>query len=471
MFDDHAAQPQPRHRNLPRGGLALPFPDEAFSVVTLDTAECALCGGTTSAVASGAVETAEATAQRINTRWAQHLASISHELRTPLTGIAGFASLLDGPDLNDEQHQLVERITTCSETMLAMVNDLLDEAMAQNGDVRITAKPFSPAQLARDCTAMVAAAHGRDNTVLSCRIDQSVPSVARGDAARLRQIVTNLLANAAQATGKNGGGQVQLVLRQRAHQLIWSVVDNGPGLSAEELSRIFLPFEQASITRPHDNAISGVDASPVTEASAGVGLGLSIAQKLAEKMGGKIMVRSTPGRGSVFSLYQSSQQTRPAHVPLTSLNALQLPRILVCQASESERVQTEAILQAFGFQFDHINTAVEAITMLRKAELNDYPYIAIMMDLDHEPDTVLHVIRTLRIAGMTPHALPAFALSHGSQNSEDTALYEAAGFQSVLSKPLSHAAFADLAQGLVAPTPLQAKNHIAGSTTLNAARL
>lgn len=470
MFDDHTAQPQPRHRNLPRGGLALPFPDQAFSV-TPDTAECALCGQSASIVVTGSGETGESPTERINTRWARHLASISHELRTPLTGIAGFASLLDGPDLNDEQHQLVKRISACSDTMLAMVNDLLDEAMAQNGDVRIASKPFAPAQLARDCTAMVAAAHGTDNTVLSCRIDQSVPPLARGDAIRVRQIITNLLANAAQATEKNGGGTVQLVLRQRARRLVWSVVDNGPGLSAEKMRRIFLPFEQASITRADDSAVSGNHSRSVTGMSAGVGLGLSIAQKLAEKMGGKITVRSTPGRGSVFSFHQSAKQTHPAHVPLASLNALQLPRILVCQSSESERVQTEAILQAFGFQFDHINTAVEAITMLRTAELNDYPYIALMMDLDHEPDTALHVVRTLRVAGMTPHALPAFALSHDSQNSENAALCEAAGFQSVLSKPLSHAAFTQLAQGLIAPTPQQAKNHITRNNAVNAVRL
>ena len=470
MFDDHNAQPQPHHRNLPRGGLALPFPENAFSV-TQENTECALCGNVAIATSSIDQEVAEAPADRINTRWARHLAAISHELRTPLTGITGFASLLNGPDLTDEQHQLVQRIDDCSQTMLGMVNDLLDEAMAQNGDVRIASKPFSPAQLARDCTAMLAATHDARKAVVTCRIDQSTPDLARGDSLRLRQILTNLLANAIKAAGRNTGGKVQLVVRQRgtpnAPKLVWSVVDNGPGLSAEHRNRIFTPFEQVETAVKNCSSGSGSGSG----VSVGVGLGLSIAQKLAEKMGGTITVRSTPGRGSVFSLHHPLRQTEPAHVPLSSLNALQLPRVLVSQSSQSERVMTDSILQAFGFQFDHIDALSEAVTMLRTAELNDYPYIAVLMDVDSELDTALHVIRTLRTAGLTAFALPAYALSQGPEDSATIALCKESGFQGMLPKPLTHAAFAKLAQTLVAPTEQQAANHRAMISLPNAAQL
>lgn len=449
MFDDYDAQPQPRHRNLPRGGLAMPFPDEVLSI-TPETAECALCGSVTTAANKGPVETAEAPAERINSRWARHLASISHELRAPLTGIAGFASLLDGPDLTDEQHQLVRRINDCSDTMLNMVNDLLDEAMAQNGDVRIASQPFSPAQLARNCTAMVAASDDSGSAAISCRIDRSVPDVARGDPQRLKQILTNLMMNAVAATAKtkndprNSQGQVQLVLRQRGHRhapkLVWSVVDNGSGLSADEKDRIFSPFEQG----------------PLSSDQTGTGLGLSIAQKLAEKMAGSITVRSTPDRGSVFTLHQPLRRTDPVQVPLSSLNSLQLPRVLVAQPNHEDRRLTQSVLQVFGFQFDHVSDTAETVTMLRRAELDDYPYIAVLLDVDAEADTACHVVRTLRTAGMTANALPAYALSSNSSKSE-RARYHEAGFQGVLPKPLTHTAFADLARSLVAPTPKQSE--------------
>lgn len=439
MPNTHPHQPQPiqlepMHRNLPRGGLPLPFP-EAELVASIEMANCALCGAVQSEIQQGEAPSANHDAEQINTRWARHLAEISHELRTPLAGITGFASLLEGPDLTDEQHQLVNRINECSKAMLDIVNDILDEAMAQSGDVRITKRPFAPAQLARDCTSLIAAANGEAAVSISCRIDPNVPDVARGDTQRIRQILVNLMANAAAASDN---GAVELVVRHRGSRakpkLLWSVLDNGSGLSPEDRIRLFSPFERGA-NRGGKN---------------GKGLGLSISQKLAEKMGGRITVRSTMRRGSIFTFHQPL--TRPAHVqvPISSLNSLQLPRMLLVQRSQSERMISEAVLQVFGFQFDCIDDPGQIMTMLRSAEQSDQPYIAALIDVDDDADGALHVIRTVRSAGLSPTVLPAYALSADASHGIQQRCHEA-GFQDMLPKPLSHAAFAGLARVLVAP--------------------
>lgn len=440
MPNTYPQQPQPiqlepMHRNLPRGGLPLPFP-EAELEAPLEVANCALCGSVQTEMQRSGALAANHDAERINTRWARHLAEISHELRTPLAGITGFASLLEGPDLTDEQHQLVNRINDCSKTMLDIVNDILDEAMAQSGDVRIAERPFAPAQLARDCTSLIAAASGEAAVSISCRIDPDVPDVARGDTQRIRQILVNLMANAAAASDN---GAVELVVRHRGSRakpkLLWSILDNGSGLSPEDRVRLFTPFERGANHGGKN----------------GKGLGLSISQKLAEKMGGRITVRSTMRRGSIFTFHQPLARSTHVQVPISSLNSLQLPRLLLVQRSQSERMISEAVLQVFGFQFDCIDEPGQIMTMLRSAEQSDRPYIAALIDVDHDAEAALHVIRTVRSAGLSPTVLPAYALSADASHSIQQRCHEA-GFQDMLPKPLSHAAFAGLARVLVAAT-------------------
>ncbi|MGB7373990.1 ATP-binding protein [Pontixanthobacter sp.] len=439
MPSNEPPQPQPAplepvHRTRPRASLPLPFPAAQFDASPIPV-PCTRCGASQNGGSRSGEPDADHDADRINARWARHVAEISHELRTPLAGITGFAALLEGPDLTEEQHQLVNRINECSKTMLDLVNDVLDEAMAQSGDVRIADRPFSPARLARDCTSLVAAANEGAAVSIGCHIGSGVPNTARGDRQRIGQILVNLIANAAAASDQ---GAVELVVRHRGSRnspkLLWSILDNGSGLSTEERSRLFLPFERGA----------------GRTAKGGKGLGLSISQKLAEKMGGRITVRSTIGRGSIFTFHQPLARPAPAKVPISGLSSLHLPRILLVQRSQSQRMISEAVLQAFGFQFDCIDTPGQFITALRSTEHSARPYIAALVDVDDDADAALHVIRTIRSAGLSQTVLPVYALSGAASPGLKDGCLEA-GFQDMLPKPFTHEAFAGLARVLITP--------------------
>lgn len=246
---------------------------------------------------------------------ARFLANISHDIRTPLNGIIGAAELLDSPGLSaDQRQQLLGLQRQSANTLLALVNDVLDVAKLDAGKVTLETLPVFIRGLvfeANELFSVQACAKGIELTS-SCAPD--VPQVFRADPTRLRQIVNNLVGNAVKFTSV-GGVHVHLSidgidpsdtpLRAGEYTVRIDVDDSGPGLSDAQLARLFVPFSQAD--------------SSTTRRYGGTGLGLSIAQELAALMGGRIEVRSTPALGSRFSFVAPLMSDAPApawHVPV-----------------------------------------------------------------------------------------------------------------------------------------------------------
>ena len=211
--------------------------------------------------------------------------NLSHELRTPLTAVRGYADLLRKSGLKAEQEQHLDTLDRSARGMLGMINDLLDWSRIEAGKLRLHEDTFNLLDTVEDTTGLLAPLAYDKNLELVRILYHDVPRKLRGDAQRLRQILTNLVSNAIKFTNK--GEIVVRVMREREEQhrvwLRFSVTDTGIGIAPDQQRALFQPFQQAG------------------RSMGGSGLGLSITRKLSELMGGRVELESEAGRGSSFS--------------------------------------------------------------------------------------------------------------------------------------------------------------------------
>ncbi|MGB4101559.1 MAG: ATP-binding protein [Alphaproteobacteria bacterium] len=229
-----------------------------------------------------------ANAEAANRAKGDFLANMSHELRTPMNGVLGMASLLKDTNLNHEQRDYVDTICNSGETLLMLLNDILDMSKIEAGQLTLEDIPFDLFDLVNDTTRLLEPLANKKNIVLSTKVLESVPRYIIGDPARIRQIITNLIGNAIKFTTE---GSVTLALdcdgiADGRARLKFHIDDTGIGIKTENLDKIFNKFTQADET--------------TTRRFGGTGLGLTVCKLLTEKMGGQIGVESIINKGSRF---------------------------------------------------------------------------------------------------------------------------------------------------------------------------
>jgi signal transduction histidine kinase len=214
------------------------------------------------------------------------LASMSHEFRTPLNGIIGFSELLHdakvGP-VTDDQKECLSDILSCSRHLLTLINQVLDLTKIESGKMDFLYETMEIEAPVREVMEGLKTLAAEKHIAVGTECDAGIGTV-RADAARLRQVLFNYLSNALKFTPE-GGAVVVRVLREDAAYYRIAVEDNGPGIPAEDLSRLFTEFGQLGKART---------------ACLGTGLGLAITRQIVEKQGGRVGVESTPGAGSCF---------------------------------------------------------------------------------------------------------------------------------------------------------------------------
>jgi signal transduction histidine kinase len=236
---------------------------------------------------TAALRTANAQLVRASSAKTAFIAMMSHELRTPLNGIIGFADMLSDPMFGDhspeETRDLASNIMASGRHLLGLINDLLDMAKIEAGKIEIKPVPTEVAALVYEVENVLSALARAKRLDMTTDVDTDVP-LAMADPSRLRQVLFNLVSNAIKFTPEGGRITVDVVNLEQSVTI--SVSDTGPGLLPEEAERIFQAYERGS---------AGADDE-------GAGLGLTLARSLIELQGGRIWVKSTPGKGSTFSV-------------------------------------------------------------------------------------------------------------------------------------------------------------------------
>lgn len=217
---------------------------------------------------------------KIKTRF---LSNMSHEIRTPLNSIVGYSDLLGQTPLSSEQQHYIGTIHRCTESLLGVVNDVLDISRIESGRLTIEKGPFDIREMQAALQDIFAVHCRKKNISFSVLTEGEWPAQVIGDRHRLQQVLVNLLSNAVKFTIQ---GSVELRLRREGGQAVWTVSDTGIGIRPENQELVFGPFNQE-------------DASTARKFG-GSGLGLTISKALIEQMGGQLKMQSTPGIGSTF---------------------------------------------------------------------------------------------------------------------------------------------------------------------------
>ncbi|HNW83161.1 MAG TPA: response regulator [bacterium] len=338
-------------------------------------------------------------AESANKAKSEFLANMSHEIRTPLNGVIGFTDLLLKTPMTNAQRQYAENANISGKALLSIINDILDFSKIEAGKLELEIINTDIVELMEQTADIIKYHADQKKLELLLNIDPSMPRYAEVDPVRLKQILINMLGNAIKFTLD---GEVELKvdfspLDSRNGRYKFSVRDTGIGISKDQKTKLFNAFSQAD--------------SSTTRRFGGTGLGLTISNRLAEKMGGRIEVESESGKGSDF--YFSIETVYDKHQENIYQETLQIKRALVIDDNKNNRIILEHNFAYWGIEYTGCSSGIDALKLLEESADFD-----IMIVDYHMPDMDgLETIRKIREKFLiSPEKIPIMLLHSSSDD-------------------------------------------------------
>ncbi|MBN2123465.1 MAG: response regulator [Deltaproteobacteria bacterium] len=361
-------------------------------------------------------------AEAANLAKGQFLASMSHEIRTPMNAVIGYTDMLFDTPLSEEQSEYAATIRQSAESLLTLINDILDFSKIEAGQMDLDAVDFDPELTVYSvCDLLRPRVAGKPIEIL-CRIDDALPPLVNGDPGRFRQVLVNLMGNAAKFTD---AGEIELCLDVAGEsdeeiELHAHVRDSGIGIPEKQQKQIFEAFRQAdgSTTRKYE----------------GTGLGLSICEKLVGLMKGRLWVESRPGKGSSFHFtarLRKSGSEMPLEVPSLSLQG---KRAFILDVNKTGRDILTHLLQSYGMRVSALETADGVPFALQEALRGGDPFHVGLIGLQALQGDAREWAKRIRNQGAETSHLPLIALSSGTERIARWC--REAGFDGLLPKPV-----------------------------------